>query len=142
MKEPEGHHCVEYNDYRFCEADGEVWPCPTWKHWAKSKDYRIKQLEDAVQRLQLDAAGNRKELANLRESHRRLEMLVRHGVWPALREAGVGSIAEEVTRDVQDFTLAGSSRVHSVAGREDYTVTFTGRNSKWVNGELSETWYP
>lgn len=143
MKEPEGHgeYAAGYDGLLGrCAKDGKKWPCPTWRKWTASKDYRIKELETKVERLGLDAAGNRKELASLREAHRRLELLVRGGVLLALRDAGRCGISETVVRDIQEYTLAGSSEVARVAGTEDYTVTFTGKHSRYVNGRLEESW--
>lgn len=148
MKEPSKHRPAEYSDpewgdeYQYCQADREPWPCRKWQRWTASKEYRLKELEDKHELLVSSYRSTETELRETREKLRRLELLVRGGVLLALRDAGHSGITEEVTRDVQDYTMAGSSWVHRVAGLEDYTVTYTGRNTKYVNGELTEAWSP
>lgn len=148
MKEAKGHY--EYaGDHDgegegICAKDGEEWPCPTWKKWIKSDSYRIAMLEEKVQRLILDSAGNRKELSLLRESNRRLNLYVRAGLSLAvadlIRGVPAGSLTERVDRESQDFSTY-DGRVHRVASLEEYTVTYEGRPDRkgkrvtWVNGK-------
>lgn len=64
-------------------------------------------------------------------------------VLPALRDAGQSGITEEFTRDVIDVGGMPGVGIHKlIPGPEEYTVTYTGRNAKYVNGELTEAWSP
>ncbi|WP_143065999.1 hypothetical protein [Streptomyces sp. CC53] len=144
MKEPKGHFEHEDDEHGLtgeCYGCGHEWPCPKWRAWTSSKDYRIQELERKVERLGLDSAGNRRELSNLREAHRRLQLLVRGGIMLALRDAGAGSITEEVTREAIDVTPPFSAFKEFTPGLTEYTVTYTGPNSTYVNGQLeSQVW--
>lgn len=154
MKEPKNHYEYEDPDYGLegiCAKDGEKWPCPSWKKWIKSPDYRFQVLEEDVERLRLDSAGNRKELRILRESHRRLDLFVRAGLRLLVKDIAegrpAGVLTEKVHTDYQEFHTYGSSQPIRVAGAEEYTVTYegphySGKQHTWTNGHVETTFGP
>lgn len=149
MKEPEGHYQYDHDDYDtaedICAKDGEVWPCPTWRKWLKSKDCRILQLESKVEQLESKVEQLALNTAGHRETLRQLDLFVRGGVarmvFDLAKDGHVrNSLDESVTREALDVhSIRGGGEV--TLGRPEYEVIYkdnagnTWRNNEWQGWE-------
>lgn len=147
MKEPKGHEEVDLPDWAWdeptvCAADNESWPCKTWRKWLASPEYRLGEIEKKLAENQKREDKARQELRETKEKLRRLELLVRGGVMLHLYENGA-RISESVQVDSEflDFSYGGET-ISMGGGRREYTVEYTGKNSRYVNGRLEESWSP
>ncbi|MEU3149016.1 hypothetical protein [Streptomyces griseus] len=135
MKEPKRH---EPNDEdEFClECDFE-WPCPTWKKWSNSKDYRIQYLEAAVERLVKADAEQRTSIDALRVTVREQGLILQHGVLRAIADIGSGREAGRITvnqsTDFVDVTPYGGPSLRIPTLRH-YDVHYWRDDREWVNG--------
>lgn len=151
MKKPKEHaYSDEYGGVR-CEADGQEWPCKTWRKWMKTPEYRIGLLEKEVETLRSsdawlrqDVDRLRQDVDRLRDKAHRVEVTMK-GVWPALSDllqgktGGSLKVGENVEH--QDFTTAGSYMAQRVAVLREPYVDYTGpdgdtyHNGQWIERE-------
>ncbi|WP_432112772.1 hypothetical protein [Streptomyces sp. S1] len=133
MKEPTEHQ--EHEDGR-CGADGKKWPCPTWRKWTATPEYRLREVERRLDANRKAGAAVAKELGEAKEKLRRLELLVRGAVLPALGDAGA-QISESVEYDHEDYTSWHDTHRVVVRTRADYKVTFVDRAGRvYENGRV------
>ncbi len=150
MKEPTEHHVYDDghdDDAGECTADGQEWPCKTWRRWTKSKDYRIAELEATVKRLSERTTAQAGTLIDLQKTVRDDSNILRNGVFRAMQDVGrhgrMGNLTLDWQRDVQDFTMAGSSHIARIAGSSELTVIYEDLGGRtWTNGEITEQTLP
>lgn len=141
MKEPKGHEELDLPDWAWdqptvCAADNEFWPCKTWRKWMESPEYRLGEIEKRIAVNEKREGEARKELREAKEKLRRLELLIRGGVMLYLRDNGA-RISESVQMDYHDINMI-DGRMFRAAGAQEYTVTYHGKNRRYVNGRLEE----
>jgi hypothetical protein len=139
VKEPVGHGPYEEGPlHGHCAYDDEEWPCAKWRKWTASPEFRLGEVEQKLAANEKRASTARKELRETKEKLRRLELLVRGGVLLHLRDSGA-DISEKVDVDYHEYNTAGGM-VFRAAGAQEYTVEYTGKNARYVNGRMEESW--
>lgn len=134
MKDPKAKHfgvdAEEFGTILICAEDGKEWPCKTWRKWAKSKDYRIAELERRVNALTLSIEGIYKKASDLHFAVHRNELLTAAQMeWLAGLNRTTGHAAGVETRhevEEVDVTNMFEIKPRRIPGRESFEVRYGG----------------
>lgn len=153
MKDPTDLHyetdAYERDDWEgsesMCDSCLEPWPCKRIQKWWKSDTYRLQEAERHIENLTKARDRQAKALSELREQQHMLNLFVRGGLLPAVRDLldgrPGGVIKEDVQVEYQDLTSWDSSAIQCVAGARTYTVEYESSTGLWRNGDCVERRY-
>lgn len=144
MKDPTATHFAdeEYGVGDRCFHDDKKWPCPTIRKWRATPEYRLKLLEDQVERLGVSNAALRLEGTRMRKTLYELDLIVNGGLVMAvsdLMRSGSATLTVSRTVDYDDASNFDSPFIRRTAGREEFTVVYhSSDGSVWKNKQLIE----